>query len=103
MADSNKYRFTAGQWTASSGGCGCGGAKKPAVVAANVNNDLVLVWAQVTPQLVAGTVYSYNMQPHTGVLDLDPQDYAVFATDPRFRKPTVAELAGIFGMNLKHG
>lgn len=103
MADNNKYRLTAGQWATTASGCGCGGGSKVTAVAANVNNDLILIWAQSNPQIVSGALHTYGMQPHVAILDLDPADYATFINDLRFRKPTPAELPTVFGMKLRNG
>lgn len=102
MADSSKYRFTAGQWQTSAGGCGCGGAKAQARTLPGVNNDLILVWTQPTVQAVTGALYTYMVQPHIGILDLAPEDHAVFKNDPRFRQAVASELSALFGMRLRN-
>lgn len=104
MADSNKYRFTAGQWQTAAGGCGCGGGKKtPPVLAPNVNNDSILIWTQPQIQAVTGALYTYTLQPHIAILDLSPEDYSLFASDARFRKPAAQEFPALFGMRLRNG
>lgn len=100
MADPNKYKYAGGVWTASSG-CGCGGAKKTQTIATGVNPATLLLYTQAIAMVITAQVGSYQVQPHTILLDVDPIDFETLKADHRFKVPTEGDLKQFFGMKVK--